>query len=128
MSRYFILLVFSLWLIYLSSFTNTNNTIYGQLQTEEGVNAVESDDVKELISKGNSLYDLGNYASAIEYYDKALAIDPNHIHALYGKGLALDRLGKYKEAIEYYDKVLDIDPNNVDALNGKSLALNQLGK
>jgi tetratricopeptide (TPR) repeat protein len=36
---------------------------------------------------------LGNDAGAIEYYDKALAIDPKDETALYNKGNALDHLG-----------------------------------
>lgn len=88
----FILLVFSTVLIYLNSFNN--NTIYGQIQTEETANVAKSDDVKDLISKGNSLYDLGNYAGALQYYDKALAVNPNDLDALYSKGIILHQLGK----------------------------------
>ncbi|MFZ0513630.1 MAG: tetratricopeptide repeat protein [Candidatus Nitrosopolaris sp.] len=43
--------------------------------------------------KGNALGSLGNYAGAIIYYDKALAINPNYQVALNGKGNALDKLG-----------------------------------
>ncbi|MDQ4056784.1 MAG: tetratricopeptide repeat protein [Thermoproteota archaeon] len=34
---------------------------------------------------------------AIEYYDKALAMNQNDPDVLYNKGLALDQLGKYKK-------------------------------
>ena len=54
-SRCFILLVFSMVPIYLNSFNNINNTIYGQTRTEETADVSESDDIKELISRGNSL-------------------------------------------------------------------------
>ena len=62
---------------------------------------------------------LSKHQEAIEWYDKALKIDPNNVIALYDKGFALNNLGKYEEAIEWYDKALKIDPNNVDALNNK---------
>ena len=62
------------------------------------------------------MIDLGNYTQAIQYYDKALAIDPKNVDALNYKGLALDSLGNYTGAIAYFDKVLAIDPKNVDAL------------
>ena len=39
-----------------------------------------------------SLYNLGNYSQAIQYYDKALAIDPHFVLALNGKGWALYKL------------------------------------
>jgi hypothetical protein len=38
---------------------------------------------------------LGYY---LEYYDKALAIQPNYVDALYGKGIALGNLGNYTGA------------------------------
>jgi hypothetical protein len=69
----------------------------------------------------------GNYTKAEQYYDKALAIDPNYNDALNNKGFVLSQPGKYSEAIGYYDKVLDIDPRDKDALNGKGNALNDQG-
>ena len=77
--------------------------------------------------KGNALGSLGNYSGAIEYYDKALAIDPHYVYALTGKGLALGSLGNYAGAIIYYDKALAINPNYQVALNGKGNALYNLG-
>ena len=67
-------------------------------------------------NKGISLDNLGKYNEAIEYYDKALEIDPENAEALNNKGVALDDLGKYNEAIEYYDKVLEIDPKHADSI------------
>ena len=58
---------------------------------------------------------------AIEYYDKALAIDPDYVNALANKGLALYNLERHLEAIEYYDKALAIDPDYVNALANKGL-------
>src|SRR5215212_2862671 len=40
-------------------------------------------------NKGFELYRVGNYASAIELYDKVLAMDPNDKDALTNKGSAL---------------------------------------
>ena len=42
-----------------------------------------------LNNKGLALKNLGKYQEAIEWYDKALKIDPNDIYALNNKGLAL---------------------------------------
>ncbi len=41
-----------------------------------------------LIDKGNALFNHGNYAQAIQYYDKALDIDANDKVALDNKGVA----------------------------------------
>jgi tetratricopeptide (TPR) repeat protein len=68
----------------------------------------------------------GNYAQAVEYFDKALAIDPNYKFALNGKGWALYYQGNYAQAIPLFDKALAIDPNYQDALSGKQNALSNL--
>jgi tetratricopeptide (TPR) repeat protein len=44
----------------------------------------------ELYEKGLLLYKLERYDEAIEYYDKALEIDPKYMLAWYNKGLVLD--------------------------------------
>jgi tetratricopeptide (TPR) repeat protein len=82
--------------------------------------------LKEIILKGNEHSYNKEYRQAIEYYDKALKIDPKYALALNNKGLALDKLGKYNEAIQSYDKALEIDPKYALALNNKGLALNKL--
>jgi len=85
-------------------------------------------DAKDYLDKGNSLYELGMYEEAIEYYDRALAIDPNNVNALAYTGLSL-LLGDNPnpaEAIEQFDKALAIDPNNVDTLAYKDLAVEKL--
>jgi tetratricopeptide (TPR) repeat protein/streptogramin lyase len=87
-----------------------------------------SEGATSLIGKGVALDNQGKYQEAIEWYDKALRIDPNNVSALYGKGLALYNLGKSQEALEWYDKALRIDPNYLYALNNKGLILNSLHK
>lgn len=69
----------------------------------------------------------GNYSRAIEYYDKALAVEPNYVSALANKGLALNSLERYDEAIEDFDKALAVEPDKVRALSGKGTALRNLG-
>ena len=90
-------------------------------------NIQELKDVKSINNKGLALNDLGKYQEAIEYYDKALAINPTYLQALHNKGLALFNQGKYQEAIEWFDKALKVNPNYKYALNGKGSALNGLG-
>jgi tetratricopeptide (TPR) repeat protein len=46
-----------------------------------------------LFNKGLTLDNLGNYTGALQYYDKALAINPNDANALINKALALKYLG-----------------------------------
>jgi Flp pilus assembly protein TadD len=52
--------------------------------------AVDPTDVKMLTNKGNALDNLGKHQEAIQYYDKALDLEPNDVIALEDKGSALD--------------------------------------
>ena len=80
-----------------------------------------------LYYKGLILDKLGNDTGAIQYFDKALAIDPHYINALVSKGLALDKLGNYTGAIQYFDKALAIQLNDTYVLDLRGIALNNLG-
>ncbi|MGA9152365.1 MAG: tetratricopeptide repeat protein [Candidatus Nitrosopolaris sp.] len=101
--------------------------ILGLLPHVKAENNVVSGNSSLLVKEGIALDESGNYTGAIEYYDKALAIDPHNVNALRNKGLALDNSGNYTGAVQYYDKALAIDPHYVKALNGKGNAFYQLG-
>ena len=58
-------------------------------------------DIESLIEQGNAAYDEGRSEEAIQYFDQALAIDPENVTALVSKGLALDDLDRSEEAIQY---------------------------
>jgi tetratricopeptide (TPR) repeat protein len=86
---------------------------------EYNLTTTENREFVALNNKGVSLGKLSNYTGAIQYFDKALAIDPNFAAALVNKGFALSLFKKYQEAIIYFDKALQIDPNNAIALQAK---------
>ena len=54
-----------------------------------------STQVNILIEIDNTLDDLGNHTGAIQYYDRASAIDPNNAALIYNKGLALHNQSNY---------------------------------
>jgi Flp pilus assembly protein TadD len=62
---------------------------------------IAAGNVTNLFKKGLAVYNAGNATGAIEYYDKALAIDPKDIRVLTYKGVALDALENHTGAIEY---------------------------
>jgi Flp pilus assembly protein TadD len=66
------------------------------------------DDAASLFIKGVSFMERGNSSEAINYFDKALELDPNNLKVLNGKGAALVELGNYTGAIHYYDKGLEL--------------------
>ena len=80
-------------------------------------------DIGSLIEQGNTAYDQGRSEEAIQYFDQALAIDPEDTDALISKGSALEDLNRTEEAIQYYDKAIDIDPEDTDAQSNKDSAL-----
>ncbi|MDR4511920.1 MAG: tetratricopeptide repeat protein [Nitrososphaeraceae archaeon] len=81
----------------------------------------------DLVETGFALHRQGDDQGAIEYYDKALTIDPNYADALINKGVALHRQGDDQGAIEYFQRALAIDPNYADALYGMGIALHAQG-
>ena len=83
---------------------------------------------RDAIFGGNAHYYKGEYAKAIQYYDKALEIDGKNVDAWGNKGVTLDSLGKYNEAIQSYDKALEIDREYAKSWYNRGNALRKLGK
>jgi Flp pilus assembly protein TadD len=50
-----------------------------------------------LLIKAYHLIKTGRYEKAINYYDKAMELNPNEADTWYGKGSALDMLGRNKD-------------------------------
>ena len=69
-----------------------------------------------------------NYANAIVYCDKALAIDPSDEYALNNKGDALYGLGRFQEALSYYDKALNVNSLSAYAWLHRANALYSLNR
>jgi tetratricopeptide (TPR) repeat protein len=80
-------------------------------------------DIKSLVEQGNTAYVEGRSEEAIQYFDQALAIEPDIVIALVNKGLALEDLDRTEEAIQYYDRAIAIDPTDVDLQNNKDALL-----
>ena len=74
-----------------------------------------------MFNKGyvNYVYLMDNEA-ALEYFNKALTINPAYIDAKYNKGRVLEQMGDYSQATEIYKEVLKSQPDYklaIDALN-----------
>ena len=65
-------------------------------------------------------------ATAVELFDKALAIKPDHPGSLNNRGIALRSLGRLAEALASYEAALRVKPDYVDALNNRGVALREL--
>jgi tetratricopeptide (TPR) repeat protein len=82
-------------------FLNGGNFILGILLVAIflNVNIVSGSSVAEYSDLAIHHHNLGDYETAIYYYDKVLRINPNNEWALGNKGGALIGLDKYSEAI-----------------------------
>jgi tetratricopeptide (TPR) repeat protein len=70
----------------------------------------------DLYSKGIDESKNENFKKAIEYYEKALKIDPEFTFAWDNLGVSYRKLNNYDKAIESYEKSLEIDPNGITPL------------
>jgi CHAT domain-containing protein/Flp pilus assembly protein TadD len=73
-----------------------------------------TDDAEVWFEQGYEQAMRGDFRSAIAFYDKALAIQPDKYEAWIIRGLALHDLGRFEEAIASYDKALAIQPDDAD--------------
>ena len=69
------------------------------------------------------LFNSSRIKESIEFYNKAIQIDPNHALAFIKKGRSLIFLDKYNEAIECLNKAIELDPALIEAYNFKGIAL-----
>ncbi len=55
---------------------------------------------------------------AIDFYKKALNVDPENIKSLYGIGNAYSYQGEYRKAREYYESILAVDKKSIIGYSG----------
>jgi eukaryotic-like serine/threonine-protein kinase len=78
------------------------------------------------LGRGDALFNLERYRSALLAYDKATELDPNNAQAWKKRGDTLFRLERFEAALTAYNKSLQIQPQNVEGLNRKGRALYKL--
>lgn len=87
---------------------------------------INSTQAETIYKTGSDLYDQQKYEEALQFFDKALAINPSSVNALNNKAFTLDHLQRYDEALQSFDKALAVDPSNTKALEGKDSILSKL--
>jgi cytochrome c-type biogenesis protein CcmH/NrfG len=73
-------------------------------------------DVDALVQLGNLYMDHRQYAPAIQYYAKALEVDPKNVNVRTDMGTCYFYTGDPKRAVEEFDKSLKLDPNHAQTL------------
>ncbi len=74
-------------------------------------------DLALLTELANKLYDGGQYGEAVEYYRRALTLEPGNIGVSTDLGTALFYSGKPDEAIAQFQQSLKIDPRHAQTLH-----------
>jgi len=82
----------------------------------QGEMARNPKDRKLPLGLANFLYDQKRFAQSIEWYQKALALDPSNVDARTDMGTAYFSSGNTDEALEAYRKSLEIDPHHEHTL------------
>jgi len=104
------------------------NVCGGQLGEGKESSSEPIADKENYLKLGDFEFESHNYQKALEYFDKALVIDPEYVEAWIKKGLALRSQGGFERAIRCYDKALEIDPNRAEVWYNKGIALRGLGR
>lgn len=76
-----------------------------------------------LYQQGMYLYSQKNLAEALEYFNQALAINPNDESALINCGNVLYELEQFEFALAHHDFVLTKNPTSLAALNSRAVLL-----
>ena len=71
--------------------------------------------IDDLVSKGLSALNEGNFDMALSYFEQALGMDEKNPDLWNHKGTALRSLGRYQEAMDCFNKSLKIDPRDKQA-------------
>jgi tetratricopeptide (TPR) repeat protein len=82
----------------------------------------ENEEAIEFYSKGLEETKKENYKKAIEYYKKAVNVDPEFAYAWDNMGINYRRLDNYDKAIECYKKSLEIDPYGLMPIQNIAIA------
>ena len=81
-----------------------------------------SADIDELLLKGNECKDQGDYDSAIEYYNKAIELDPSNAQVYNNRGLAWTKKRNYKKAIKDFGDSIKLNPELAITFSNRGMA------
>ncbi|MFM2286088.1 MAG: hypothetical protein RLZZ543_1585, partial [Bacteroidota bacterium] len=73
-----------------------------------------SQSARKLISEARSFSEAGNYTSAQEKFNQAIALEPDNADALYYRGKNFQLQGKATEALDDFKKASQAEPKNTD--------------
>ncbi|KAM7409411.1 hypothetical protein PAMA_001071 [Pampus argenteus] len=102
-----------------------------QVNNNSTPNSVSEDDRAEaerLKTDGNDQMKVENFGAAVEFYSKAIAINPQNAVYYCNRAAAYSKLGNYAGAVQDCEQAISIDPNYSKAYGRMGLALASLNK
>ena len=69
-------------------------------------------EIEELVMKGKSFLESGDFEKALSFFEQALLLNPSNPDLWNYKGTALRSLGRYGESMECFNNSLKIDPRD----------------
>lgn len=99
-----------------------NNSTQNTLTEEQRAEA------ETLKTEGNDHMKVENFSAAVEFYSKAIAINPQNAVYYCNRAAAYSKLGNYAGAVQDCEQAISIDPNYSKAYGRMGLALASLNK
>jgi len=72
----------------------------------------EKKDADYWFRKGALVSTCGNNKAAVQYFQKAIALNPNFSGAYFSQGVSYGQMGQYQEAIDQINRALKLEPQN----------------
>ena len=69
-------------------------------------------DANYWFNKGALVSTYGNNQAAVQYFHKAIVLDPNFSRAYFSQGVSYGQLGQYQKAIAQINMAIQKEPNN----------------
>uniref|UniRef100_A0A8D0ACN4 Small glutamine-rich tetratricopeptide repeat-containing protein alpha n=1 Tax=Sander lucioperca TaxID=283035 RepID=A0A8D0ACN4_SANLU len=88
----------------------------------------QREEAEALKSDGNDQMKVENFSVAVEFYSKAIAINPQNAVYYCNRAAAYSKLGNYAGAVQDCEQAICIDPNYSKAYGRMGLALASLNK
>jgi len=82
---------------------------------QQGEEAVQGVDLDTLLQVGNIFFANGASEKALQYYNKAVKINPNYAAALLNMGNVYRGMRDLRKAVEIYETAVRIDPDSLTA-------------
>jgi len=89
-----------------------NPQLLEQARNLEKLIAQDPNNYNHLVQMGNTLYDMGNYFKAVEFYEKARGIKDDSPDVLTDLGVCYRETSRSKEALVLFDRAADMNPEH----------------